>query len=55
MYLFGNLHAQYKIADRARPGSRRSRDPGRDLAILSRPGPGRDFIFGRDLTGILVV
>ena len=27
----------------------------RDLAILSRPGPGRDCIFGRDLTGILVV
>ena len=35
---------------RARPGSGQSRDPGRDLAILSRPGPGRDGLFGRDFS-----
>ena len=35
---------------RARPGSGRSRYPSRDLAILSRPGPGRDGLFGWDFS-----
>ena len=26
------------------------RDPGRDMAILSGPGPGRDGLFGRDFS-----